>query len=977
MKKAKIIISLFVIGFFFQQLFADIKIEGNFKQVIDSLKLDKKDSFVLNKLSIEVDIPFTIDEFCNLTELYPNQKCTADNLAKACKFLSYKKRFNEIDLLIIDCEQGKNIHFKLKAMWMIKKVDCYGILFGKQHYMSHYTQQCGDIFDVQLHEESIKEIKNLLNNEGYFNHTVADELIYSKKYKTIKIRIHLTRNKEFKINQVFCNFNKPSQEINYDLNRLAHTLKKKFCQQLLYRRYTKDRVTKQMEKIRNYLKKKSFSNARITFTKSIDKINGTISLTFSITLGKRKAISISGNRYFSTKEIQEEIIGSDEPDWLFAPDIITEQIMYAYHKKGFWNTDVLYKKSDQSEYLFIINEGSPTIIDDIQIKDDNEILQHDIKLFWPELTIDKQYDLNKLEIGIERLKNYYYSQGFWDFSIIGKRFFKNQDTNKHNIRILASRGVQRFWGGLTIESHKDLESINFFKKYTRQDPHEPIPFNYNWLAQQRFFLINHFQNEGYWYVDVQPAFKSIYLDEKKVKIFVNWEISKGECVKFGKLIFRGDSKLPFKRILKEIKFKEDELWQQEKIDLTRKKLKRLDIFKTVQITPTKLAKHATKKPIIISLIDDDPAEIRLRLGYFLTSKNFLFKRESTPKIGASLAIKNPTNNADKLLIDIDWTRFERKTNFDYQQPSFFGLPLTGKIKGYSNKYTHPVRIGSSSSAYEAIQNGFLAGINDEYKEDFFWGINIGNEWIRTSRVRGFINLDQKLIDKTLPFFFIEPSILIDKLDNRIDPQNGTLTFASLKAMIPENNGSIFARLIFEQSFFYPIIKNKIIFAGRLRLGHIFRRSFNQIMPTERFYLGGPYSVRGYEKDSIPPIGVTEKDQSGKIINEYTIKNENDFKLDKSISREYTIQGGSTMLNGNIEIRFPVFNQLGAVIFQDIGILSQTGFLGISNTWFPTSGFGIRYKTPIGAIRFDIGWKWKHRLPGDSSYAWYLTIGEAF
>lgn len=971
---------LFIIFLIFTNVHATSECHGNFTQAIKTLKNSSK-SFFLSKLTFQADIPFSNDEFLHLTDLKIGQNYTPADVRRACKFLCNKKRFSTIDIKVEEYKNGKHLHFELKAHWVFKKLNFYGVLFGKQKYIALYAQQPGDIFDIQLHEESIKTLKQTLNDEGYFHHTINDQLIYSKKYKTIKTSIKVRRNKNFTISDINFDIKDLDQHEqateNYGIKRLPHSLRRKFRKPLVSRNYSKNRIINHIEKLRTYLKKKHFLNCRIAFTRTIDTELSTVTLTIHITLGKRKILTISGNEFFSDQEIKEEIIGSDEPDWLFAPDIITEQIMHAYYKKGYWETKVNYRALDHAGYHFNLEEGQPTLIEDIHIKEGAEhILQNPIT-FWPELMRNQQFDQEDLDLGIERLKSFYFAQGFWDFSIIGTRFLKNTESGNYNIRILVSQGIQRFWGGFEIENFKHLENSEFFKKYYLQASSQQIPFNYNWLAEQRLYLMNYFQNKGYWYVDVQPTFQSSSLDQKQMKIFLQWKVNLGQRVRFGKIVLHGDTRLPFKRIMHEIKFKEGQLWKREKLDLTRRKLKRLDIFKSVYITPTQLAKQTSKKPINLSLIDDDPAEIRLRLGYFLTSKNFLFRRESTPKIGASLVVKNPTNHADKLSLDFDWTRFEQKFDADYQQPSFFGLPFTGKFKGYANKYVHPVRIGSSSSAYEAIQNGFLMGINDEYKKDYFWGINVGNEWMRTSRVRGFLNLSPSLIDTTLPFFFVEPSLLIDKLDNRIDPHKGTLTFIALKTMIPENRGSLFARFVFEQSFFHPLWKNKFILASRIRIGHIFRRSFDQIMPIERFYLGGPYSVRGYEKDALPPIGVTEKDTAGNVVNEFTIKSDDELPYNPNVTREFTIQGGSTMVNGNLEIRFPLIKSLGGVLFQDIGVLSQTGFLGLNDTWFPASGFGLRYKTPIGAIRFDIGWKWRRRLPGDVSYSWYLTVGEAF
>jgi outer membrane translocation and assembly module TamA len=83
-----------------------------------------------------------------------------------------------------------------------------------------------------------------------------------------------------------------------------------------------------------------------------------------------------------------------------------------------------------------------------------------------------------------------------------------------------------------------------------------------------------------------------------------------------------------------------------------------------------------------------------------------------------------------------------------------------------------------------------------------------------------------------------------------------------------------------------------------------------------------------------------------------------------------------MANVNLELRVPIYKNFYGAIFQDLGALSQTG-LGGFKMWFPTSGLGVRYKTPIGSVRFDIGWKWKKRMPGDCSYGWHLVFGESF
>lgn len=146
-------------------------------------------------------------------------------------------------------------------------------------------------------------------------------------------------------------------------------------------------------------------------------------------------------------------------------------------------------------------------------------------------------------------------------------------------------------------------------------------------------------------------------------------------------------------------------------------------------------------------------------------------------------------------------------------------------------------------------------------------------------------------------------------------------------------------------------------ALHIRVGHIFFQAFENIMPFERFYLGGAHSIRAYEADLCPPI-CRFTDGEG---NCYVVP-----------------QGGKTVVQVNAELRFPIWNDIGGVVFQDIGtLIGQPTRKFDFSSLLAATGFGLRYNTPIGSLRFDIGWKWRLSHPSDHSYAWFLSLGQAF
>ena len=81
---------------------------------------------------------------------------------------------------------------------------------------------------------------------------------------------------------------------------------------------------------------------------------------------------------------------------------------------------------------------------------------------------------------------------------------------------------------------------------------------------------------------------------------------------------------------------------------------------------------------------------------------------------------------------------------------------------------------------------------------------------------------------------------------------------------------------------------------------------------------------------------------------------------------------------NAEVRFPIRGPIGGVIFQDIGTLIGCSYKELDRfNLLAATGFGFRLYTPFGPLRFDIGWKWRRQRKFESSYAWFLSLGNAF
>jgi outer membrane protein insertion porin family/translocation and assembly module TamA len=135
-------------------------------------------------------------------------------------------------------------------------------------------------------------------------------------------------------------------------------------------------------------------------------------------------------------------------------------------------------------------------------------------------------------------------------------------------------------------------------------------------------------------------------------------------------------------------------------------------------------------------------------------------------------------------------------------------------------------------------------------------------------------------------------------------------------------------------------------------------------PRKRFYAGGSHSVRGFGENQLGPrvltipIAVLQGHDTTNAAcvsgTDVTACNPNAGNL-KDRDFEPRPLGGNFVLEGSVEARFPVWQDLMGAVFVDAGMVRQQTNPALPRTTAAiTPGFGARYRSPVGPIRADIG-----------------------
>ena len=173
------------------------------------------------------------------------------------------------------------------------------------------------------------------------------------------------------------------------------------------------------------------------------------------------------------------------------------------------------------------------------------------------------------------------------------------------------------------------------------------------------------------------------------------------------------------------------------------------------------------------------------------------------------------------------------------------------------------------------------------------------------------------------------------------------------------------------------LSTDLVLAGRIRAGWLQSGPFQGIAttsgaspsriahPEKRFYAGGSNSVRGYAQNQLGPHVVSleverlllpQGDGTPICLPEEVLALACSAAGLPETLFSARPTGGTRLVEGNVELRFPFLGALGGVAFMDFGrVWDGTDRLGATQTAV-TPGVGMRYDTPIGPIRIDFGYR---------------------
>lgn len=302
-------------------------------------------------------------------------------------------------------------------------------------------------------------------------------------------------------------------------------------------------------------------------------------------------------------------------------------------------------------------------------------------------------------------------------------------------------------------------------------------------------------------------------------------------------------------------------------------------------------------------------------------------------------------------------RLDQRFAVFYIDPVFRWSPWKATPSvSYEKDEKNPIYSSQQEQATFQVQRS----IDHEHKNTVFF--RYGYSYTNLTRVL----IDQLIspADRNVRLSTLAANFTRDSRDNPLDEHRGVLHSLEIDFNTSKLGSSVDFVKLTGQAAFYKQKFHNIVWANSVRVGLAQPFNNSRVPISEAFFTGGGNSLRGFPLDGAGPQRQVQVCSSGS----------------SSACTEIQVPaGGNEMLLVNAEARIPlpIKQGLSIVPFYDGGnVFPRVGFSRFTSLYSNNVGLGLRYGTPIGPIRLDVGQN-LNPIQGVKATQYFIGIGQAF
>nr|WP_263430107.1 outer membrane protein assembly factor BamA [Nannocystis pusilla] len=703
-----------------------------------------------------------------------------------------------------------------------------------------------------------------------------------------------------------------------------------------------------------------------------------------------------------------------------------EKVKQLYVEKGFFLAEVTYglrpveDEIGKVDIQIVISEAAETIVRKItfignQAFTDDELRKHMITRVGGYLSVVTKkaggvFNKEAFAGDFQMLKQFYTDNGYLDANVKDPELSLSPDRRFVYVTVPVDEGPQYRVGKIRAKEVLGRGEKALYNENILADSITPVIKEGDVASMGKIQTIiqdieRRYKDAGHAYVNVIPDGRQ---DRENLKLYMTLEVGKGPLVYIERINISGNDKTADKVIRREMALREGDLYSESAKEQSEFNAMRLGYFNQVTISTSK---GSAEDKIVLNVEVTERLTGTFQVGAgFSTIENFVLQAQiqydNFLGRGTTVTLVAQMSSLRRLFNLAYITRYFLDSRWNF---SFNIFNSRNVFPGFSRESTG-VRLSWGYPIPRVPNLILFAGYSFEYiKVGFgnfgsFGGVGgIGGAGLFGGGAYSTLYSGSALISNLFNNGItsaITASLRYDTTDNYLFPTEGMrheirAEFAN-KYWGSQNR---FNRYDANFRFYFPIIRSKqafrawLVFKTRLQVGFIHSPQDKGVPVFERYFPGGIFGdggIRGYRLRSLgPAIKVLGSSDPTATLIPYTI-------------------GGNLLTALNLELEFmmvPPANIKG-VVFMDIGnaynteplycveanpveqpksdpcTLLRPGAPGFLKSLRRSIGFGFRWQSPIGPLRFEWGFP-LDRLPptefyyGDEPVVFEFNVGNSF
>ncbi len=931
------------------------------------------------------------DQFTSIMAQKPGEPFSAAKVKQTAAALKAAGKFKEVRIVVEPEANGDRVTYVLEpAVWfgIYRFPGARQFAYSELIQVSNYPVQ--KPFNAAEVERDGKSLESFLQQEGFFEAQVQTQVHVDAPRAIANVDFNVTLSRQAKFGAILMQGGTPQQQeqLRRKEGRLWTRLRGAAIRPgKTFHRATLNRATRYLQ---STLEKQGYLSAEVKLVGAeYHADTNRADIHFEINPGMKTQVKISGARVWSWTRRDllpmYQGVGVDE-------ETVQEgrqALISHFQKRGFFDVkvDSQFKSSPEGDtVLYQIDRQRRHKVTAVRVEGNKQLPNSRL---MPSIAVQRKrffshgdFSNDLVRTSVRNLTGIYQAEGFSEVKVTSSVTRQSGDVQ---VTFRVVEGPRNIVNAVSIEGADTFPESEFAPQGLKVRAGQP--YSQAHVQEDRSTILANYLLAGYLNVSFRET-ASVVSKQEPHRINVIYDISEGPKVRTGEVITLGRVHTVQRLINGDISALKPEhpLTESDLLASGSKLYDHTGVFDWAEVDPKREITTQTNEDVLVKVHEANRNEFQYGFGFEVIERggnipsgtaalpnlppiglpaNFS-TAEATfygPRGTAQYTRNNLRGTGESFSVTAFAGRLDQKGALYYIYPNFRWSPWRATIDG-SIERNEENPIFSSQVLTGSLQ--FQRAVDRSKKNNVF----LRYSYSKTDLTRILLAELVPPQDQHIKLSTFAGNFTRDTRDNPIDARRGFLGTLELNFNSSALGSNVDFTKLTAQAAFYKEKFHHIVWANSVRIGlaQPFNNSFVPL--SEAFFSGGGNSLRGIPLDSAGPQRAIYICPNGTT----------------SCGQTYPFPtGGNELLIFNTEARVPLswlMNNLGYVIFYDGGgIFPYVGFHDFTPEYSNNIGFGLRYSTPVGPIRVDIG-KNLNPIPNTKPaqyFPWqfFISIGQAF